>query len=160
MILSCTMNLLLLSDKVINFKRWSRSTKHRKQICLITQVNLWILTMTTVIMISNDNSVIITNSDTSETSTPGKSHLCSPDSGSGSSGDSPELRCHVTKAGPIRKQLSQDGPMRKQHHQPRKLSVSTVESDSEELNNSSSSTTSTLSSRYKYIYEIGDSLPL
>ena len=95
--------------------------------------------MTTVIMISNDNSVIITNSDTSDTVSPVTTSNMSPDSGSGSSGDSPDFRGHVTKPGPIRS---------KNHHQSRKLSVSTVESDSEELNNSSSSTTSTLSSRY------------
>ena len=97
-------------------------------------------TMTTVIMISNDNSVIITNNDTPETS-PVKNHLCSPDSGSGSSVDSPVLRGVQPKPGQNRKS-----------YQSRKLSVSTVESDSEELNHSSSSTTSTLSSRSEQTY--------
>ena len=96
--------------------------------------------MTTVIMISNDNSVIITNS---EAETPrGSEHAqakWSPDSGS--SGESPMLRPQVTET------RGHSGCSRKLYPIPRKLSVSTLESDSEELNHSSSSTTSTLSSR-------------
>ena len=87
--------------------------------------------MTTVIMISNDNSVIITNSDDSNLSTlssHGQSVVKTPAKSSNSGGD---------KAVSSRKS-----------YQARKLSVSTVDSDSEELNNSSSSTTSTMSSRY------------
>lgn len=95
--------------------------------------------MTTVIMISNDNSVIITNSE-AESSGPAHAQTkWSPDSGSGSSGDSPMLRSPV-------KETRSHGGARKLYPS-RKLSVSTVESDSEELNHSSSSTTSTLSSR-------------
>ena len=95
--------------------------------------------MTTVIMISNDNSVIITNSE-AESSGPAHAQTkWSPDSGSGSSGDSPMLRSPV-------KDTRSHGGARKLYPS-RKLSVSTVESDSEELNHSSSSTTSTLSSR-------------
>ena len=89
--------------------------------------------MTTVIMISNDNSVIITNSDDSnlsDLSGHGQSVVKTPAkmSSSTSGGDKPVSS-------------------RKSYYQSRKLSVSTVDSDSEELNNSSSSTTSTLSSR-------------
>ena len=95
--------------------------------------------MTTVIMISNDNSVIITNS---ETETPRGSEKAktkwSPDSGSG---ESPTLRT------PVKETRSHGECSRKLYPIPRKLSVSTLESDSEELNHSSSSTTSTLSSR-------------
>ena len=94
--------------------------------------------MTTVIMISNDNSVIITNS---EAETPGGSDHAKPawSPDSGSSGDSPVLRT------PVKEARGHGGCARKLI--PRKLSVSTLESDSEELNHSSSSTTSTLSSR-------------
>ena len=88
-------------------------------------------TMTTVIMISNDNSVIITNSDDSNLSTlssHGQSVVKTPAKmTTSSSGDKPVNS--------------------RKSYQSRKLSVSTVDSDSEELNNSSSSTTSTLSSR-------------
>ena len=89
-------------------------------------------TMTTVIMISNDNSVIITNSDDSNLSTlsgHGQSVVKTPAkiSSSTTGGDKP---VNTRKS-----------------YQSRKLSVSTVDSDSEELNNSGSSTTSTLSSR-------------
>ena len=87
--------------------------------------------MTTVIMISNDNSVIITNSDDSNLSTlssHGQSVVKTPAKmTTSSSGDKPVNS--------------------RKSYQSRKLSVSTVDSDSEELNNSSSSTTSTLSSR-------------
>lgn len=97
------------------------------------------LTMTTVIMISNDNSVIITNS---EAETPrGSEHgqaKWSPDSGTS---ESPMLRP------PVSETRGHSGGSRKLYPIPRKLSVSTLESDSEELNHSSSSTTSTLSSR-------------
>ena len=103
--------------------------------------------MTTVIMISNDNSVIISNSEDPESSSsssnqiqyinsespPGKWSLSSKSSDMISSGspESPYLQKPVNSRG----------------KSARKSSVSTVESDSEELNNSSSSTTSTLSSR-------------
>ena len=88
--------------------------------------------MTTVIMISNDNSVIITNSDNSNLSTlsgHGQSVVKTPAkiSSSTTGGDKPVNS--------------------RKSYQSRKLSVSTVDSDSEELNNSGSSTTSTLSSR-------------
>ena len=88
--------------------------------------------MTTVIMISNDNSVIITNSDDSNLSTlssHGQSVVKTPAkmTNSGTGGEKPANN--------------------RKSYQSRKLSVSTVDSDSEELNNSSSSTTSTLSSR-------------
>ena len=100
--------------------------------------------MTTVIMISNDNSVIITNSDDSNMSnmsgqvvkTPvktKKSHRSPDVISSSTTGDSP-----VMASKPVSSRKT---------YQARKLSVSTVDSDSEELNNSSSSTTSTLSSR-------------
>lgn len=89
--------------------------------------------MTTVIMISNDNSVIITNSD-AETTEQAKW----PESGSS---ESPML------GPPVAETKGQGGCSRKLYPIPRKLSVSTLESDSEEMNHSSSSTTSTLSSR-------------
>ena len=94
--------------------------------------------MTTVIMISNDNSVIITNSEAAETPRGTEKTKWSPDSGSG---ESPQLRT------PVKETRSHVECSRKLYPIPRKLSVSTLESDSEELNHSSSSTTSTLSSR-------------
>ena len=99
--------------------------------------------MTTVIVISHDNSVIITN--TADTA-PAPATQWSPASSAASTatGDS----AHGTSA-------SRPRPAKKSAHGvgsaagcARKLSVSTLESDSEELNHSSSSTTSTLSSRY------------
>ena len=91
--------------------------------------------MTTVIMISNDNSVIITNSDESNISTlsePVNSPVKNKISSS-TTGDPTLISSRPTNS--------------RKSYQARKLSVSTVDSDSEELNNSSSSTTSTLSSR-------------
>ena len=92
--------------------------------------------MTTVIMISNDNSVIITNSDDSNLSTL---------SGHGQSVvKTPAKMSSSTTGG--------DKPVNsRKSYQSRKLSVSTVDSDSEELNNSGSSTTSTLSSRSDHL---------
>ena len=91
--------------------------------------------MTTVIMISNDNSVIITNSD-AETTEHAKAKW--PDSGSSESS---------MLGPPVTETRGHGGSSRKLYPIPRKLSVSTLESDSEEMNHSSCSTTSTLSSR-------------
>ena len=100
--------------------------------------------MTTVIVISHDNSVIITN--TADTADPAPATQWSPASSAASTGTGDSA--HGTSA-------SRPRPAKKSAHGvgsaagcARKLSVSTLESDSEELNHSSSSTTSTLSSRY------------
>ena len=100
--------------------------------------------MTTVIVISHDNSVIITN--TADTAAPAPATQWSPASSAASTGTGDSA--HGTSA-------SRPRPAKKSAHGTvgavscaRKLSVSTLESDSEELNHSSSSTTSTLSSRY------------
>ena len=103
--------------------------------------------MTTVIVISHDNSVIITNTADTADPDPAPATQWSPASSAASTdtGDS----AHGTSA-------SRPRPAKKSAHGTvgavsgcaRKLSVSTLESDSEELNHSSSSTTSTLSSRY------------
>jgi len=105
--------------------------------------------MTTVIMISNDNSVIISNSEDPDSSNsssnpiqyinsespPSKWSLSSKSSDMISSGSSESPFLQTKNSNNVRSKST------------RKSSVSTVESDSEELNNSSSSTTSTLSSR-------------
>ena len=100
--------------------------------------------MTTVIVISHDNSVIITN--TADTADTAPATQWSPASSAASTGTGDSA--HGTSA-------SRPRPAKKSAHGTvgavscaRKLSVSTLESDSEELNHSSSSTTSTLSSRY------------
>ena len=107
-------------------------------------------------MISNDNSVIITNSDDSNMSnmsnmsnqvvnTPVKTKKWSADVISNpTSGESPVISNKPSL--PSRKAKG---------YQSRKLSLSTVDSDSEELNNSSSSTTSTMSSRYCTVLLLG-----
>ena len=102
--------------------------------------------MTTVIVISHDNSVIITNTADTADPDPAPATQWSPASSAASTGTGDSA--HGTSA-------SRPRPAKKSAHGTvgsvscaRKLSVSTLESDSEELNHSSSSTTSTLSSRY------------
>ena len=101
--------------------------------------------MTTVIMISNDTSVIISNTESDESKSPSK---WSPSSGSsGSSGlasSSGSGSSPYQSAQPSLKRKEERGGVAGGR---RKSSVSTVESDSEELNHSSCSTSSTLSSR-------------
>ena len=104
--------------------------------------------MTTVIVISHDNSVIITNTADTADPAPAPATQWSPASSAASTGTGDSA--HGTSA-------SRPRPAKKSAHGvgavscARKLSVSTLESDSEELNHSSSSTTSTLSSRYDII---------
>ena len=102
--------------------------------------------MTTVIVISHDNSVIITNTADTADPDPAPATQWSPASSAASTGTGDSA--HGTSA-------SRPRPAKKSAHGvgsvsgcARKLSVSTLESASEELNLASSSTTSTLSSRY------------
>lgn len=104
--------------------------------------------MTTVIMISNDNSVIISNSEDPESSSSSSNQIQyinseSPPSKWSLSSKSSDMISSGSPESPF----LQSKPVNSRVKSARKSSVSTVESDSEELNNSSSSTTSTLSSR-------------
>ena len=108
--------------------------------------------MTTVIMISNDTSVIISNAESEESKSASKWSPSSGSSGLASSSGSgsspyqsapPSLKRKEERGGrgAGRKKIEVGAGAR------RKSSVSTVESDSEELAHSSCSTSSTLSSR-------------
>ena len=106
--------------------------------------------MTTVIMISNDTSVIISNGESEDSSSPSKwsgsssgdsKSKWSPSSGSSGLASSSGSASSPYQSAPASLKRKEELGGR------RKSSVSTVESDSEELAQSSCSTTSTLSSR-------------